>query len=177
MKSFFKGNLIYKEISFIEKISEMGRNFFAEHFLVGDREELESYKSLGFTIYHDIFKSSGPLGGIYTSLENASCENVLICPCDTPLITLKELSVLSATHLEFENELTVPFVKDRSFPLPGIYSKSLLPSVLRILQGQKKALHLLFRENKTMMVYFEDEIPFSNINSEGDYKSLFLKTP
>ena len=65
-----------------------------EIFIVGPRADL--YADVGLVVYADLLPDHGALGGLYTALEVAHADYVLVVACDLPFLEAPLLERLAA---------------------------------------------------------------------------------
>ncbi len=104
----------------IEHVIEAVKKVCKEVYIVA--KEKEKFKEMDVPVILDEFEEYASLIGIYTALKHAK-GNALIISGDMPLIKPSVLKKLMELH---EKEITIFKDKERIYPFPGIYSKSLL---------------------------------------------------
>lgn len=98
----------------------------------------KAYEKFG-TILQDIYPKRGPLTGCYTALIDADGKEVIVLPCDMPLITSEIIQKLSNTNKSayFES-------KDKKHFFPLKLKASLKEEILnRIMSNQLRVQDLL----------------------------------
>ncbi len=134
------------------------------------------YEGFGCRILADDFKNKGPLGGIATGLRAAREKNVLILPCDMPLLSADVITLLITKHGQFE--ATILKYKGRLHPLIGIYCRSLLPRVIQQIRDNELKVSLFVQKIEKNLLNVEAELAgvapevFANCNSRLDLKNL-----
>lgn len=137
----------------------------------------QSHTAFGVPIIHDIQPGMGPLGGIYTALRTCTEEQVLILPCDVPLISGELLHLL----LREAQGMDIVLPVDRSgrrHSLCAIYSTRCLPRIEEQLErGDLKVRSLLDHAGlRVKSIRLEDEgIPEStllNVNTPQELADL-----
>jgi len=132
---------------------------------------------LDVPILEDTVKDKGPLGGIYTGLLASPTDDSLIAACDMPLIDLNVVSLL----LEERDGSPAVVLKIGGYlePLLGIYNKSCIPQIERMLdQGHLKVQDLL--NSMVIKVIPESKIrridpelkSFVNLNTRDDLRGI-----
>lgn len=84
-----------------------------------------------------------PLAGIVCALRKANGADVLVCPCDMPLVTPELLAFLADT--EPGSEAVVPVWRGRLQPLSARYSPSSLPALEQALDNSMSVKAALAR--------------------------------
>lgn len=124
------------------------------------------YLKFNFSVLQDFYPDKGPLGGIFTALNDAA-DDCLIVSVDTPFISEKNIAHLLENHIK--NQLTLAFSEDKMYPLFAIYPYVLLEKLKEnILQNQLKLMKFVDE-----MGFQKIEIKFShlemlNINTLND---------
>lgn len=131
-----------------------------------------AYLKLGYPTFEDIIQNKGPLGGIYTALEKASSDRLIILSCDTPFITKEVL--LRLLNENQESAITIASFEGRVHPLIGVY-RSFLKEEIKDAIDKKELKIMSFVENQLhQIVEFkrEDagihERTFMNLNTKED---------
>jgi molybdopterin-guanine dinucleotide biosynthesis protein A len=145
--------------------------------IVADSEE---YDQFGLQRLQDRYTDHGPVGGIYTALENALTDRVLILGCDMPMLTPAYLEYLVQNAVDCE--AAVSFYDARLHPLAAVYHKDCLPKLADQLLNKRlrmmEALELLqckqVEVNSSHSFYNPDL--FFNVNTPEKYALLLQKT-
>jgi molybdopterin-guanine dinucleotide biosynthesis protein A len=127
----------------------------------------EAYQQLGFPVYADIHKGSGPLGGIQTGLTYSTTEYNLIMACDMPYVKPELLVQLLAFADTYK--IVVPYVDGQFEPLCGFYHKHTLPKMEELLQQNIRKMQQVIRQFPYKEIKIEGSNPasqmFANINT------------
>ncbi len=142
--------------------------FVKEILIIANPDELHHTKHI---IIKDIIPGLGPLGGIYTGLKNINTSQSLVLPIDMPLLNRQTLERLLKSCDENE-KIIIARHGQYIEPLVGIYPKSSLPMIEKMIKDQKYKLRLLFDLFPTCFVDFENDIPFMNLNTPEDLKKI-----
>ena len=137
------------------------------------------YKSRGrVKVVTDIVRGLGPLGGLYTGLQNSGSEYNLVAACDMPFINLN-LAAYMAGSIKEGFQAVVPYYKKRYQPLFAVYSRDCLEKIREALAGNKLKLARLLGELKVRKVIMKElvkfgdpEVFFRNINTPRDLRLL-----
>lgn len=124
----------------------------------------------------DNYSGNGPMGGLQAGLAAASHDLCLLLACDMPLLTAP-LMKLFLDHAE-ERELVLPKDGEDIEPMFGVYKKSLLPAVERLLAANRRSLLNLIPETDALLLPQDvwqtaaaGDV-FFNINYAEDYLKL-----
>jgi len=138
----------------------------------------KKYQQFGLEVIEDVFKNSGPAGGIYTALQHSTTEKNFVVSCDMPNISFQAIQfMLEKSSL---NAICVPQFKNKLEPLFGVYPKSCLPIWKTSMnKGIYKLTDLAVKYNLEKIVVdknplFSEKI-FQNINTNDDFNNA-LKT-
>lgn len=165
-----KGLVLFQGKPFIEHIIQavlpITKNI---EFITNTKE----YDYLPYKKSADIVNDKGPLGGIYTALENSETEFNLILSCDIPLISSELLTELVSKHNN-EAQITVFATESRIHPLIGIYSKKIVPLIKEAIDNNElKMMDFLSKVPHQIIKIEESEnLPLTNINSADELNDL-----
>ena len=169
---------------YLEKQVQQLEKFQMIYLLAADEKQLEQIEyfdipenCMGLT---DIVKDCGPLGGLYTVLQQlkAKDEWVFVTACDVPDLTesmADGLIQLSADACSSGYDCIVyQDSHGRMHPLCGLYRSSLLPVIQKMLQyNDYKMMNLLIRSRCLVVQASEIGIAdecFVNINTPENYQ-------
>lgn len=161
-----KGLIPINGKSMISHIIDAMSSVVSNIIIISNNKE---YEQFGLKVYPDIVKEKGPVGGIYTGLYHTNTDLNLCVSCDVPFITT---SFLSWLLLQSKNNLvTVPFYKNRTHQLIGVYKKQALNVFKKSLDSNQLKLRLVNNELNCKIIsvnereaYFSEKI-FDNINT------------
>lgn len=138
-----------------------------------------SYKSCSrVKVVTDIVRGFGPLGGLYTGLNNSRSEYNLVAACDMPFFS-PDLAAYMAGRVKEGFQAVVPYYKKRYQPLFAVYSRDCLSKIREALAGDKLKLAKLLSEfkvrkvlRKELVKFGDPEVFFRNINTPQDLRLL-----
>lgn len=129
------------------------------------------YLQFGYQTIADLVPSCGPMGGMFSVMHSLPAKRYFFLSCDVPHLP----SALAKEILLHQDnaEIIVPVhSQNRCEPLFGLYSRSVLPSLVRqIEQGNYKLQDLL----KTCNTYYFN-VP-ENLNANPLYLFKNVNTP
>lgn len=135
-------------------------------------ETEEPYMHLGLPMVVDEYKEIGPMGGIYSGLRSIEAEALLVAACDMPIIGQSVVKRLLDAYQE-NPEITVVKSENRIHPLLGIYPKSALPFLEKLIEEKcYKMMVLLERAGYQSVEISQEDKSISNINTIEEYKML-----
>jgi molybdenum cofactor guanylyltransferase len=153
----------------IKHVVDTIQPLFDEVILIGHkRKSLESFR-----VVEDIRPGCGPLGGIYTALMATDAEYCFVCATDMPNLNAGLISHMIS--LADGHDIVMPMWSKGREPLHAIYRRSLISSIatlldhniLRIFSLIEKT-DTLFIPEKTIRMYGDPSVLFSNINTQHD---------
>ena len=145
--------------------------------VVGDSIKVVSsnkeYDFLGCPRIEDIIPDKGPVGGIYTVLNDTSFPFNLIVSVDVPLISAELLQWIIDNHSE-EYQLTQISVSGKTSPLIAIYDQSLLEIFKKSTESNNLRLRSIVEKLKvqTLEVPEKWQHQVQNINTKEEYQNI-----
>jgi len=124
-----KSFLLHEGKPLIERLTGLLDTIFCE--VVISSNEPKMYEYLDKKIIEDFYPGRGPLAGIHSALSSTTSERNFIISCDMPFIS-KEL-IVYLTDYKTVSKILLPKADVKIQPLSGIYSKSVLPDVEKLL--------------------------------------------
>ena len=122
-------------------------------------------------VIQDIIPGLGPLGGIYTGLQNITSPLALVLPIDMPLLDRQTLGKL-LNRATANDKIIIARHGEYIEPLVGLYPRDALPHIESMIKQKTYKLRLLYELYPTCFVDFTDHTPFLNINTPGDLEKL-----
>ncbi|MCF8298390.1 MAG: molybdenum cofactor guanylyltransferase [Saprospiraceae bacterium] len=161
----------------IENTIEKIDNIFSEIIIITNSPSDYDQFTSKCKIFTDEIKNVGPLGGIYTALNNITYQAVFIISCDMPFL---DTEIIEKQIIDYENNkccMLVPRINNNIEPLHTIYKKSIL---------KKLKTHLETTENYSIRSFFplinlryfdlennsKNQKAFTNINTTVDLKNI-----
>jgi molybdopterin-guanine dinucleotide biosynthesis protein A len=131
------------------------------------------YAYLGLPMFGDIYPDSGPLGGIYTAVQNARHPHTLIVACDMPWLNRPLLEYM--VGLRETADIVVPRWEKFPEPLHAIYSKACLEPIREKLEARQLKITAFFGRVRLRFVdrpeierFDPDGRSFANVNTPDD---------
>ena len=132
------------------------------------------YGALGVPVWVDLIPDSGPLGGIYTALVNATSSHTLVVASDMPFVTASFLKYL--VRVGQDVDVAIPRTTDGHQPLCACYAGTCVSVVRRHIEsGTLKVTDLLSELSvheigpAELKPFDPDERLFFNVNTPDDY--------
>lgn len=171
----------------IETVVMLMKSIFSEVIIITNEPQL--YEFLSVKIYSDIYQNVGPIAGIHSGLVNSPTKKNFVISCDIPLMNAEMIN--SIINYPSETEIIVPKADGFIQQLCGVYSKSLIPEIEKIIDKdnveenrnssqvkRKCKIHNLIDtvpstiiENIEALEGYHDNI-FLNMNRPEDYKLI-----
>jgi len=124
-------------------------------------------------VLKDQYSESSPLVGLVSVFEQLESEAVFILSVDAPLINEEVVKKLwDAYKKESKVHAIIAQSPSGLQPLCGIYRKSILPYAKINLENNKHRIKDLLKECPSKNVLFNDDTPFTNINTQEEYLRL-----
>lgn len=127
-----------------------------------------------FRVVNDVIDDAGALGGIYTALEAATTDRVLVLACDMPYVTTPFLTFLSQYHPTAD--AVVPADADGRHALCAVFHRRAAATLAGCLsQGHRRVSEALSRLDVRLVApdawrpFDHDGRLLFNLNSPGDY--------
>jgi molybdopterin-guanine dinucleotide biosynthesis protein A len=131
---------------------------------------LEQYADGGVRVVGDLLEGKGPLGGIYTALENSATPFSFVIGCDMPYPSLELIEYMYVRVKG--HQAVVPRRGKYIEPLFSIYSRDLREGMRRfLLEGRLKVheflsdIDVVYVEEMEVRLYDPDGLSFFNINT------------
>lgn len=166
----------------IEITADLMKSIFQQNIL--STNSPSEYKFLNLPIVEDVYKNLGPLSGIHSALLKSSTEKNFVISCDVPLMSKEMIEYL--INYKTEKQILITRAAGYLQPLVGVYNKSILPSIEKILMqdshstiGKRKcnSIHSLLESVQTEIIdptslpFYSDEL-FFNMNDKDDYAKI-----
>jgi len=121
----------------------------------------------------DRYPEDSPLVGLLSIFESAEVENVFILAVDSPFVNKAVISKLMAQENDAYDAVIAKSPSGLQ-PLCGLYKKSIVPFVSKqYAKGDHKLTTLLSLAN-TLVVDFEEDALFANLNHPKEYQAALV---
>lgn len=129
----------------------------------------QAYQQFKLTTIEDIYQEKGPLGGIFTALNDAK-NDCLILSVDTPFMSVTHIKKLLESHQQ--GELTLAYSATKIYPLFGIYPYLLAEKIEENIKQNQLKLIQFIHENHYQTVEFDFSLLEKiNINTIEELKT------
>lgn len=109
-----------------------------------------------------------PTAGFVSAFEQLDSDRIMVLSVDTPFVGKKEFARLLAAD-ESDLDAVIARTNEGSHPMCGIYHRTLVPELMRMLRENDHRLGKLLGASHTRFVAFEDDAPFMNLNHPHEY--------
>ena len=145
--------------------------------LISANRNIDAYKQTGRVVVIDERADfAGPLAGVEAGLMRCKRNNLLVIPCDTPLLPPDLYQRLERALAENSNALAAYAVTlDGPQPLCCLLRPSAAGWLAKYLDEQKASAIKWLEQLGAHAVHFEDATAFSNFNTMEMFQSLKTK--
>ena len=145
--------------------------------LISANRNIDAYKQTGRVVVIDERADfAGPLAGVEAGLMRCKRNNLLVIPCDTPLLPPDLYQCLERALAENSNALAAYAVThDGPHPLCCLLRPSAAGWLAKYLDEQKASAIKWLEQLGAHAVHFKDSDAFSNFNTMDMFQSLKTK--
>lgn len=119
----------------------------------------------------DMLEINAPINGLYTALEHAKTEWILLLSSDLPLITKKILLELLKC-IDKSKSIIIPKVKGKLQPTCALYNKKLKNKCFQQIRNNELSLTKFVMNNKFDALDFSNQSDiFLNMNTKNDLRA------
>jgi len=132
----------------------------------------KDYEQFGYAVHADEVEDAGPLGGIFTGLNQSKTDQNLILCCDTPMISPELLGKL--IDQKTEAQIVIPEHDGFVHHLTGRYHKSILGKAKECIEAKELKLSDFVAKVETEVFNANHLHPinFVNVNSVEEFNAL-----
>lgn len=169
----FRGRPMYQTVR--DQLSRV-----VDQILVVSHPELVSQfsKDTRIDITEDLapFQGKGPLAGLFTAFKVSKADELLVFPCDAPLVQESYMDWLLEKSSELkEEDGGVPSFNGRLHPLMGFYRQGCLAVLETLLKTDQLRVRGLIDQANIPILHVPNrltETPFYNVNTREDLDQL-----
>ncbi len=115
----------------------------------------------------DVVSEIGPIGGLYSCLQESATELNMVIPCDVPLLPASFYEQLLPHTTNYD--VVIPRLPDGKLePLIGFYKKSNLIVIEQMIATHDYKLIHLFDKVQTYYLDIQETYMFKNVNTPTD---------
>ena len=174
-----KGWVMHKGLPLIEHALARlaAQTSIPARILLSANRNVDAYKQTGHTVVTDERANfAGPLAGIEAGLMRCKKNNLLVIPCDTPLLPADLFARLAHALIEHPAKLAAYAVtSDGPQPLCCLLRPSTAGWLSKYLDEQHASAIKWLEQLGACAVPFEDAAAFSNFNTMEMFESLKAK--
>ena len=142
-------------------------NYFENRIIIG-KEKPDIFDR---PFIQDTLKINAPINGLYTALNNAKTDWILLLSCDLPLIDSKIFKKLWESRKE-NCDAVIPIANDKMQVTCGFYHKRFFGKLeSEIEKGNYSIFKLLYNLNSSFVDFGEDD-RFLNMNTPEDHEAI-----
>ncbi len=144
-----------------------------QSLVINANRNVETYASFGYTVVSDeVSGFAGPLAGLHAGMR--VCETALIAtvPCDSPFLPLDLIARLQTALESNDAKIAVASTGGQLQPVFALYKTSLATSLEKFLNEGGRKIDKWYEQHKAVIVAFEDEAAFANINTVAELSAL-----
>ncbi len=147
---------------------------FVSRVIISCNRHLPEYAVLADEVVEDSLEGfQGPLAGILAGLKVSSSDQVLVLPCDTPLLEAVLIERLFAAATASPESITVLSEGDKLHPLHAVLPRLLVDDLEQWLAGGQRAVQGWMRNHSMQLIDISDlSDQLCNLNTFQELKSL-----
>ena len=128
-----------------------------------------SLKQFGYTVIHDEFLETGPIGGIHAVIKNTNFDYYYFLAVDLPCITQSIIDDI--INNSAKGNIVIPKHGKFIEPLCGIYHRKILSRIEKtISRGNYKLMDIIKNENTYFIEMNDRSENFKNLNFMTDFE-------
>lgn len=144
-------------------------DLFAEQIIVSNTGH--KFSLPGTIEITDIYKDSGPMGGLHAGLSIAGCDYNLLLACDMPQLDRKIVEKLLQQAAAGDADIVAARHLGKVEPLCTVYHRRCLDTATKLLEQGRRSMMALMDSCSTEFVEIEHEL--FNINFPEDAQLFF----
>ena len=155
----------------IEYVLQQLENRYAFADTLISVSESGKFKFLNKKLVEDQEQGYGPLMGIKSALTASLNQKNFVIACDIPKIPFPVLDIVLSQGQTFD--IVVPVSPSgRVEPLFGVYSKTILPQMDKLVRNRIHSLLSLFDMCQTDYVQLDNDSLLNNLNTKQEYEAF-----
>ncbi|MCK4843096.1 MAG: molybdenum cofactor guanylyltransferase [Methylococcales bacterium] len=168
-----KGLVIYHNRPMVSYAVDALSKVAAPVFINANRN-LAEYRQFSCQVITDKTDTfDGPLAGILSAMEYVNSGDLIVMPCDSPLIKAKHLQKLLDALSDEKIDIAVAFDGERMHPVFLALRSDLRQSLEKYLAGGDRKIILWLKQHRLVTVDFKDHAEvFLNINTLSELDAL-----
>lgn len=131
------------------------------------------YAAYGLPVWPDhTSEFAGPLAGLQSGLAHCQTDYLAAVPCDSPWLPTDLIHRLATALTQQQMDAAFAITSQHRHPVFCLLKKKLLPALNDYLQQNGRKMERWFANIASVVVPFEDERAFSNINTLQELHTL-----
>ena len=162
-------------IPIIERVARVFKILFRDIAIISNNPE--DYKYLGFPILQDLVRDLGPLGGIFTALNEMPGRYFFVAACDMPFLNERLIRYMASFRTDFD--IIAPKMGWKIEALHAFYSTNCRPHIKDLIEsGRYHVFRLLqmvsvrYMEEDEIRLYDPELKSLMNINRPQDFMDI-----
>ncbi|MEH6578910.1 MAG: molybdenum cofactor guanylyltransferase MobA [Amphritea sp.] len=151
-----KGLVPFRDRPMIEHSVELVRPYVQALLISCNRNEPRYMALADKTVVDASDEYLGPLAGILAGLTACDADQLLVLPCDTPLLSKVVLDRLLDTAREYPDHICILAEGDKFHPLHAVIPVSLQADLQRFMEGKQRAVQRWMRAHPYKLVDISD---------------------
>jgi molybdopterin-guanine dinucleotide biosynthesis protein A len=156
------------ERTVLDALYEQLRTWCAAVYVVTGHRRQEEFAA--YPVILDEADDQGPLMGLCSGLAASATDTNLVVACDIPFIdsNLVDFMLSCSAH----QDIAFASLPNRGGdqPLLGVYKRTVLPAIRRLLAAKRMRIAALFPICRTVRILVADDDWYANLNSPDDYQ-------
>jgi molybdopterin-guanine dinucleotide biosynthesis protein A len=161
-----KWRAVIKGMTVLDRMWESCKNFEYRYVIGKDQPTDLDKPFIG-----DELVFQAPINGLYTALKHAKTDWVLLLSCDLPLADTDLFQDLWNAH-DDRVDVIVPYSNNKHQMTCAFYHKQVLPLISSAIQTSDYSLFKLLKKINPVVIRFDDDIRFWNMNTEQDLQEI-----
>jgi molybdenum cofactor guanylyltransferase len=145
-----------------------------DQLFINANRNLNTYQHFGWPVVSDTTDSyDGPLAGVYAALLKTDADQLIVMPCDCPLIAANHVERLLQQQLSTQSILTVASDGTQLHPVFFAVRTGLRENLGEFLaSGQRKVGHWLAQHSISLVDFSAEADIFTNLNTLNELAQL-----
>lgn len=154
--------------TFAQHIAEQVKHSAGSATLIGSPA---LYSNLGFPVIADLIPGAGPLGGLYTALENSAADWNLVVACDMPNLTSGLFDHLFLEAESSRADCVVPETEAGLDPLSAVYHRRCAAAARLAIYRKSLKMHDFVTGLNMRTILPGSPAALANINTPEDWSA------
>jgi len=161
-----KGLIEVNGKAIIEYLLDTCRHISERIIVVSDND---LYNNFGYPIFADLIKNAGPMGGLFTGLQNSNNDWNLVLSCDVPLVSVQLLREIVDCRQE-NTSIIIAKHQQQIHPLIGLYHKQCTDIIKNLIKEKQYRMSSLHQRAKATILDLNDfpAKEFLNLNTKNE---------